>query len=145
VKKLLYIEDEKAQATVISRLFETVDCKFFGEVKCDLAHSWEEGIRMIALDPPDVVLIDLTLPDSSEPETIERIRAVTSDPGFPPVLVFTANAIDLGLRARCIMAGADDFVVKDARPIECLCERAYHCHLRRITATLRGSNHAKPA
>ncbi len=66
-----------------------------------------EGLRQAVEDPPDVVILDLGLPDISGLELLKMIRAVS------PVAVIAATAQD---DDRAIVgtldAGADDYVVK---------------------------------
>jgi len=137
MKSLLYIEDDPMEAEVIQRLYQTVRVKFHDEVDFRVAKSWEDGLASVESGQPDVVILDLVLPPTVDTEraiqNIERVWKL-----WPPILVLTGNTYDLTLRRRCILAGADDFMVKpDARHGGCelLCERVYSAYLRR----LRGS------
>src|SRR3954453_9337665 len=56
---------------------------------------------------PDVVLLDLGLPDSDGFQVCSRIRRVSS----VPIIVTTARG-DAGARVRGLNLGADDYVVK---------------------------------
>ncbi len=66
-----------------------------------------EGIRRA---PPDLVLLDVSLPGMDGPEVVARLRA---DPAVPrmPVLALTAHAMR-GDRERLLRSGFDDYVVK---------------------------------
>jgi two-component system cell cycle response regulator DivK len=68
---------------------------------------------MAASEQPDLILMDLTLPDIDGWEATRRIKA---DPATKdiPVVALTANAMS-GDREKAIAAGCDDF---DTKPVE---------------------------
>ena len=86
------------------------------------------ALALAADRPPDVVLMDIGLPDQSGLEALGRLRA---DPATrtTPVLAVTASAM-VGDRERFIAAGFDDYLAKPIRTRELvervrrLCERS---------------------
>lgn len=74
------------------------------------ATTGEEGLRMAAELPPDLVLMDLQLPGIDGTETMRRLRRDTLPPSIPVVAV-TASAMreDHESAAR---AGFDGFLEK---------------------------------
>lgn len=72
------------------------------------AASGAEAIRLVAALSPDVVLLDLELPDMDGLAVLGRIRA--RDAGLP-VLVITMHQ-DAGLVRRAVQAGATGYVLK---------------------------------
>ena len=66
-----------------------------------------EGLRMAVEDRPDVVLLDLGLPDVDGAQVLGMLRGVSD----VPVVVVTAREGDAHL-VRALDAGADDYVVK---------------------------------
>jgi two-component system, OmpR family, KDP operon response regulator KdpE len=65
------------------------------------------ALEMVVREPPDLVLLDLGLPDIDGITLISMIRATSR----VPIIVITANDDDLTL-VRALDAGADDYVVK---------------------------------
>jgi CheY-like chemotaxis protein len=68
---------------------------------------------MAASEHPDLIIMDLTLPDMDGWEATQRIKA---DPATThiPIVALTANAM-AGDREKAIAAGCDDF---DTKPVE---------------------------
>jgi two-component system response regulator ResD len=72
-----------------------------------------EAIELARSDAPDLVVLDLTLPDADGTDVCAAIRQARD----VPVLVFTGrnSAAD---REACDAAGASDYVVKSGGPAE---------------------------
>lgn len=71
------------------------------------AASGLDGLTRIVDEQPDVVVLDLGLPDIDGLELLKMLRAVSA----VPVIVATARDDDEGI-VRTLDAGADDYVVK---------------------------------
>src|SRR5690242_19596709 len=65
------------------------------------------ALEMVLREPPDLVLLDLGLPDIDGITLISMIRAASQ----VPIIVITANDEPRTL-VRALDAGADDYVVK---------------------------------
>ncbi|MDX6610102.1 MAG: two-component system, OmpR family, phosphate regulon response regulator PhoB [Solirubrobacterales bacterium] len=79
------------------------------------APSASDALRLCRFNQPDLLLLDLSLPDAPGLDVLREIRAadgVTSrfDPGLP-VIVLTGHGSDED-RVRGLESGADDFLVK---------------------------------
>ena len=66
-----------------------------------------EGLRLAVADKPDLVILDLGLPDLDGAELLRMLRAVSS----VPVIVATAREGDAHV-VSALDAGADDYLVK---------------------------------
>jgi len=75
----------------------------------------EEGIEMVESEEPDVVILDLGLPDISGFEVLRQIRLFSS----VPVVILTVKE-DEGDMVKGLEWGADDYVVKPFRQTELL-------------------------
>ncbi len=71
------------------------------------ATTGEEGVAMTATHVPDLVLLDLGLPDVSGFEVVKRLREWSQ----VPVVVVTARGQEED-KIRALDAGADDYVTK---------------------------------
>ena len=81
------------------------------------ATTGEEALRCLALEVPDLVLLDVLMPGIDGYETCRRIRANPSTEYLPVVMV-TASGDQQKVAA--IEAGADDFVTKPFEQAELL-------------------------
>lgn len=74
--------------------------------------SGDGAVRAFAQHRPDVVVLDLGMPDFDGLETMHRIRE--SDPGVP-IIILTGRASALDV-TRSLDSGADDYVTKPFHP-----------------------------
>ncbi|ASU56967.1 response regulator [Nocardiopsis dassonvillei] len=73
----------------------------------DTAADGASALRLAADNHPDVVLLDLGLPDMEGMEVIQRLRGWSQ----VPIIVLSARH-SAGEKVRCLDSGADDYVTK---------------------------------
>jgi PAS domain S-box-containing protein len=80
------------------------------------AMSGAEALRSIALNKPDLMVLDVMMPDLDGYEVCRRVR---SDPKTSnlPVVLLTAKA-QASDRAEGLLAGADDYITKPIDPVD---------------------------
>jgi len=78
-----------------------------------IAPDGMQGIAMASSEQPDLILMDLSLPDVDGWEATRRIKANPTTKHIP-VIAITANAM-AGDKEKAIAAGCDDF---DTKPVE---------------------------
>jgi DNA-binding response OmpR family regulator len=83
-----------------------------------------DGLRTLYAVSPDLVLLDVSMPELDGWQTLERIRDVSD----VPVVMLTARAAELE-KVRGLKAGADDYVTKPFGRQELLAR--VEAHLRR--------------
>ncbi|MDR3618742.1 MAG: sigma-54 dependent transcriptional regulator [Paludisphaera borealis] len=76
--------------------------------RVETAYTGGQGLECIAAAPPDVILLDLRLPDQSGLEVLSRIRAI--DARIPVVFVTLARSADSAIEA--MRQGAYDYLLK---------------------------------
>jgi two-component system KDP operon response regulator KdpE len=99
--KVLIVEDD---ATIRTGVLKALAGR--GHVVVPAATALE-GLKLAVAEAPDVVLLDLGLPDLDGREALRMLRAVSQ----VPVIVVTARRTE-GEMVRALDAGADDYVVK---------------------------------
>jgi CheY-like chemotaxis protein len=78
-----------------------------------IATDGAQGVAMAASEQPDLILMDLTLPNVDGEEATRRIKADPATRSIP-VIALTANAMPED-REKALAAGCDDF---DTKPVE---------------------------
>ena len=73
-----------------------------------VAEGGREALRLLALSPADVVLLDVAMPDMDGMETLKRI--ISAHPDMPVIMV-TDNA-DIEITSKVLQMGAADYVPK---------------------------------
>src|SRR5262249_29821336 len=77
-------------------------------LRIDVARTAEEGLRQVASELPDVILLDLHLPDRSGLEAYQRIREI--DGRIPVIFITWAATADTAIEA--MKEGAFDYLFK---------------------------------
>jgi DNA-binding NarL/FixJ family response regulator len=103
MRVLLVDDDEGFRATVRALLTQGRP-----EVEVEEAVDGEAAVRMVAMRPPDVVLMDLTMPRMNGVEATRRLK--TRWPHLPVVVLTVHDEPIYERTARA--AGADGFLVK---------------------------------
>ena len=103
VQKLsvLVIEDEKSICDFIAKTLNASD------YKAVTAGSGKEGLAILTSALPDLVLLDLGLPDTDGVDIIKKIRTWSN----MPIIVISARNEDKD-KIEALDAGADDYVTK---------------------------------
>jgi two-component system KDP operon response regulator KdpE len=94
------------------------------------AENGSDALRWVTMKPPDLIILDLGLPDMDGGEVLERLRAWSAVPLI--VLSVRSNEAE---KVRLLEAGADDYVVKPFGMAELLARA--HAAMRR---QVRGSS-----
>ena len=102
---ILIVDDEPAHIEAIRRAFRAADARTVVRPAATL----REYRRLAAAEPPDIALLDLTLPGGRVLEELGRPPAAR----LFPVLIITCHG-DEGRAVEAMKAGALDYVVKSA-------------------------------
>jgi len=105
--KILYVEDNDDNVYMLKNRLTRAG---FAVI---VASDGARGVAMAASEQPDLILMDLTLPDIDGEEATRRLKA---DPATRriPVIALTAHAMT-GDREKALAAGCDDF---DTKPVD---------------------------
>jgi DNA-binding NtrC family response regulator len=76
--------------------------------RVEVALTGEEGLRRLANEPPDVILLDLRLPDQSGLEVLGKIRQI--DARIPVIFITVARSAEAAIETT--RQGAYDYLLK---------------------------------
>ena len=110
---LLIIEDDARLARMVA--------EYLGQsgFQCRHAETGGGGLDALAESTPDLVILDLMLPDMEGLEVCRRIRALPGDAARVPLLMLTAKGDPMD-RIIGLEMGADDYLPKPFEPRELL-------------------------
>ncbi len=102
---IMVIEDDPGDVEVLRAML-----RFGPGFRFDVDHrpTLQSGVRQISTRPPDLIILDLGLPDARDLEGLSRIQAVA--PGVPVVVLTGRGDDEMALQA--VHQGAEDFLVK---------------------------------
>jgi putative two-component system response regulator len=106
-----------------------------------LAKSGEMALQICSREKPDLILLDVEMPDMDGFETITRFKENSQLKGIP--VIFLTGNHDAATEIKCLKSGAMDFVTKPAN-VDILCDRielhlqlsAYQLHLEKMVKEL---------
>ena len=103
-RTILYVEDNLENRVLIQRILEAEGYTFLG------ASSASEGLQLARLHNPDLILVDINMP---EVDGLTMTRELKADESFAdiPVIAITANVMR-GDRERTLKAGCDGYIQK---------------------------------
>jgi len=101
MSRILLVEDDQALLTALEITIRSAGY----DVAC--ATTAAQGVAAAAADPPDLVILDLGLPDRDGTWVIESLRAWTGVP-----IVVLSGRTDGTDKVAALDAGADDYVTK---------------------------------
>jgi len=103
--RVLAVEDHPVMRLGVRALLERE-----GLVIAGITATCAEALDLVRENEPDVVLLDLGLPDAVGPDAVERIREVSAS---VPIIAFSVERTPEVIRA-VLRAGANGYVSKDA-------------------------------
>lgn len=98
---ILVVEDDKAVRRLIATTLETQHYQY------EIAETGEASILAAVSRPPDVILLDLGLPDMEGVDIIRKVREWANT----PIIVVSARSEDRD-KIAALDAGADDYLTK---------------------------------
>src|SRR6266545_4456945 len=99
--RVLVIDDDEDIRALVAELLARAG------MTVEEAEDGRSGLRALHKSPPDLVVLDVSMPNLDGWQTLERIRDLSE----VPVLMLTARGGELE-RVRGLQGGADDYVVK---------------------------------
>jgi two-component system response regulator VicR len=119
-EKILIVDDEREIAELIRDYLEREG------FKTHLAFDGAQALRAVPEFSPDLVILDIMLPEIDGIEVCRRLRSVSD----APVLMLSAKSADMD-KILSLGIGADDYVTKPFSPSELVAR--VKAHLRRYS------------
>lgn len=114
MSRILLVEDNILNQKVVS--FHLKKANY--EIVC--VNNWHEAMDEFINNPPDLILMDIMLPEKNGFEITAEIRNYEKASGREnkiPIVALTANTLDND-KDKCIQAGMDDYLPKPFTPAE---------------------------
>src|SRR5688572_7288554 len=104
--RLLVIDDDPAARRLVKAIFAP---EGFAVSEAD---GGAAGLERVATDPPDLVILDLQMPELDGLAVLERLRAL--QPSLPVVMLTAETGVKSAVRATQL--GAYDYLTKPVDP-----------------------------
>jgi CheY-like chemotaxis protein len=129
-EKILCIEDEPQMIDLIRLILET------GGYQVVAAQGGEEGLEMMRSERPDLILLDIMMPEMDGGDVYHRMQQEPELISIP-VIVVTAKAAPIDKVLWMNVAQVDDYVTKPFGPADLLAsvERVLARHAGRVPAS----------
>ncbi len=75
-----------------------------------------KGLQLVESEKPDLLLVDMNMPEMNGIELVRRVRAL-EHVGTLPIMMFTAET-DAATKTAGFQAGVDDYITKPTDPME---------------------------
>lgn len=109
MKKIVYVEDEEEMIDLVKLILTRRGYEVLGAI------SGQDGIDLIKETIPDLVLLDLMMPDVEGWDVYHQIRANQATQHIP-VIVVTAKAQNIDKVLGLHIAKVDDYISKPFSP-----------------------------
>jgi putative two-component system response regulator len=133
--KILVIDDDRMTVTLLEQLLVR-----HGYTRVLGITNSRAALDTCATFDPDLVLLDLIMPEVDGFAVLEGLRADVSE-RFLPVVILTADTTE-ETKARALEAGASDFLVKPVSQTEALLRIRNLLEARRLNVVLRNQRAA---
>ncbi len=129
--KILVVDDSRAQLDWLVKVLqrEGYDVR--------TAHDGKEAIRKVRSEPPDLVLLDMILPDMDGLEVLRIVKARREEQ-FIPVIILSVKA-DLDSKVAGLRIGADDYLGKPFAEAEILARCAAMLRIKHLQEKLQAT------
>ena len=101
---VLIVDDDKINSAMFNDLLSMRGYRVM------IAYGGKEALKLLQSEKPDVILMDIQMPEMNGFETMQRIRAQQEFTNVP-IIALTSMAMD-GDRERCLEAGANAYLSK---------------------------------
>jgi|SRR5690554_6227747 len=112
MKNIFYVEDDKETALIIEKTLEN------GSFNSKCFITGKEFLDVIENEKPDLILLDLMLPDMSGFDVLKKLRNISKTKEVPIIVLSALNSEQD--KATAYLLGADDYMTKPFSLLELL-------------------------
>ncbi|NEQ50144.1 MAG: response regulator [Leptolyngbya sp. SIO3F4] len=126
---ILLVDDQLENLTLLTHLLEEVGHTVRQAINGSVA------LQAIAFSPPDLVLLDINMPDMDGYAVCQHLRENTLTHDIPVIFI---SALDESWdKMKAFSVGGNDYITKPFKTIEVLARVQNHLKVRRLQQTLR--------
>lgn len=129
--KVLIVDDTEFNIDIIYGALEDI-------YDVRVAMSGPEALSLVALDPPDIILLDISMPDMDGFEVCEHLKATSYSKDIPVVFI-SANS-HLESKVKAFSVGGADYIVKPFDILEIKSRIQNHLELKFSREILSNTN-----
>ncbi len=128
VPTILVVDDNQQNLELLQAYLEDIDCVSVP------AENGPQALTIVAEQPPDLILLDVMMPEISGFEVCRRIKNDPKTTDIPIIMVTALN--EFGDIERAIDSGTDDFISKPVNKLELLTRVKTMLKLKHLTDKL---------
>ena len=126
--KVLIVDDNAQNLELLQAYLEELDCETVA------ACGGPEALDIVAKSPPDLLLLDIMMPQMSGFEVCRRLKSDPKTSAIPIIMVTALN--EFGDIERGVESGTDDFVSKPVNKLELVVRVKTMLKLKHLTDKL---------
>lgn len=107
-RRILVVDDSQFLCTLLNKSFVSLG------YAVDVAHTVEEGVRKLETAIPDLIFLDINLPDATGTEACKILKAEKAYAHIPIILISSSN--EEFLKAKVAETGANGYIKKPFSP-----------------------------
>ena len=131
MQTILIIDDAKENIVVLSRLLKT-------QANITFALGGKEGLNIAVATPPDLILLDISMPGLNGFEVLEHLKQTPATADIP--IIFITGIPDAETEEKGLNLGAVDYITKPFASAVVKARVRHQLKLQRLTTALREAN-----
>ncbi|MBD6614422.1 hybrid sensor histidine kinase/response regulator [Komarekiella sp. 'clone 1'] len=125
---ILIVDDNPSNLSVLSSALKSAGYKI------RMAVDGEDALAQVEYSHPELILLDIEMPNMDGFETCRRLKANSATEGIP--VIFMTALADTDHKVKGLSLGAVDYITKPFEQAEVLARMKIHWRLKRLTDTL---------
>ncbi|MFH1569298.1 MAG: response regulator [Gemmatimonadota bacterium] len=134
--RVLLVDDTRANLEVLMATLKD-------ECKLGVATSGPKALEYVARTPPDLILLDIMMPEMDGYQVCARLKADRRARDIPVIFITALSEVDEKVKG--FEAGAVDYITKPFQPVEVRARVRTHLQLERYRRDLEVQNRALAA